>query len=216
MLSIPMIDRLFAHRRFDPLLEAVAANGLALPLPLRVRLSQSPAAAVGLGLRRVAELAYGPTETGQAMARWLADHQQADGGYEGGLLATACAAAGLGRVVRDQADSVSDQVLQAYRRAVDAVARCQRHDGLFADASIAHDRDAVLLATLLVLYILGEDAAFREQVRFAEAFDQLEARSHRLPAGSDELWDLVCIGASAPPPPAPAARRRRPALVLAA
>lgn len=197
MLSIQVIQRLFAHRRFDPLLEAVAANGLVVPLSLRVRLSQSPVAAVGLGLRRVAELAYGPTEAGAAMTRWLVERQQADGGFEGGLLATACAAAGLGRMVRDQPWLGGDAVQQAHDRALAYVAACQDERGWFVPSGEADDRDAVALATLLVLYLLGDDATFRERVRVAEALEQLDGRSHRLPAGSADLWDVVCIGTHA-------------------
>ena len=55
MLSVNLIDRFFRARRYEPLLEGLATNGMVLPLPLRVRLSQSPVPAVALGLRRLVE-----------------------------------------------------------------------------------------------------------------------------------------------------------------
>ncbi len=66
MLSLHTIERALETADHDRLVREVAANGLSLPLPLRVRLSSSEAAAVALGLRRVAELTYGPTALSRA------------------------------------------------------------------------------------------------------------------------------------------------------
>ncbi|MCX5658208.1 MAG: hypothetical protein NTW19_00620 [Planctomycetota bacterium] len=86
MLSVNLIERLFRGRRFEQLLDSLAANGLSLPLPLRVRLAQTPAAAVALGLRRLVELTYGPTTLSREMAGFLVVLQGEDGSFGGDLM----------------------------------------------------------------------------------------------------------------------------------
>jgi hypothetical protein len=224
MLSVPLIQRHFEHGRHEHLLEAVAANGLSLPLPLRVRLSQLPAAAVALGLRRLVELTYGPTQLSRTMLDWLMQRQQSDGGFDQDVLATAAAAAALGRVCRDHPASATPEVRNAHERAVACVAACQGDDGLMnptphaGDTDAAHADEQRMLATLFVLYILGEDELFRASTRYAQAMDHFEQDADDLRGSLADLWQLVCITTCGSPISAarPATPPRAPAPMLAA
>ncbi len=195
MLSVPLILRHFEHGRHEHLLEAIAANGMALPLTLRVRLSQLPGAAVALGLRRLVELTYGPTHLSRDMIAWLLQRQAPDGGIDGDVLATAAAAAALGRVLRDHLPANGDiagTIAAAHERAVAFVAAHQDDAGLIANTG-ERDTGDRMLATLFVLYILSEDELFRATSRYALAMDHFEQHASELRGGVADLWDLVCI-----------------------
>lgn len=216
MLSIPLIQRHFEHARYEHLFDAVAANGMVLPMPLRVRLSQLPAAGVALGLRRLVELTYGPTELSQAMIDWLLARQAHDGGFDGDVLATAAAAASLGRICRDHFTVAVPQIEDAHARAVSYIAARQDDDALMGPAD-EHDSQQRAMATLFVLYILGEDELFRATSRYAQAMDHFEQDAHRLRGSVADLWELVCITTCGNPTPARAASRVRhaPAMLAA-
>jgi hypothetical protein len=122
MINHQHLERLFLAKRFPALLDAVVANGLALPLPLKVRLSRSPVAAVALGLRRLLELHHLLPSVGRDMTRWLLDRQQPTGRFTDAALVnpadistecsgedplpTAIALAALIRLQRNEEDSL--------------------------------------------------------------------------------------------------------------
>ena len=98
MLNASRIERWFRAGQFDQMLDGLSRNGGMLPLGLRVRLSDQPDAVVGLALRRVVELAWGPTPIAEQLAGWLLGRQQEDGSWAGDPAATAAVVAALGQL----------------------------------------------------------------------------------------------------------------------
>lgn len=190
MLTLHTLQRLFEHGRYEPMLDALMANGLTLPLPLRVRLSQSPTASVGLGLRRLVELTYGSTGLSRRMVDWLLRRQDEDGSWDDDVLATAVAAAALARVACDHPPDAATPAGVAVERALAWLAARQDDDGLFADPA-DRDRQQRLLVTIFVIYLLAECPLFRGAVRFADALGAIEQALDRLPAAANELWELT-------------------------
>jgi len=207
MLSLHTIERAHETADHDRLVREVAANGLSLPLPLRVRLASSEAAAVALGLRRVAELTYGPTALSRAMIARLLELQRADGGFgaEPGddprspvdVLATGCVAAALCRVLSEHRLYAGDPLLTDARdRALGALASTQAGDGLFIDAQDRDFADRVLVAAFL-LTLLGDEPAFRAAVRWADLMTWFDEHADRLPASARRFWELARAEADA-------------------
>jgi hypothetical protein len=205
MLSINFIERLFAGRRFDQLIDAIAANGLVLPLSLRVRLAQSPVAATALGLKRVAELTYRPTTLSRAMAAELIAAQRGDGSFagdddqqSGDPILTAVVAAALGVLIADHRVD-EPAVLDARDRAVEALARMQDSRGLFPCRTDRTEQDEAL-AGAFICYMLAADEAFRRAVRVFDLLDYLDQYEYRLDDATDRLYRMA--RAEAPPAPA--------------
>lgn len=199
MLSVNLIERLFNSGRHEQLLAAVAGNGLVLPLALRIRLTQSSVAAVALGLRRTVELTYGPTSLSRAMTRRLLEWQEPDGSFGRDPAVTATAVVALRRVLSDQPQVDSDgQIVAATEQALAALASMQSAEGDapavlpggFAASEDRCDRDAAL-TTAFVLYLLADDSAFRQAVRFADLLDWFEQHPHELDADTDRLWQMA-------------------------
>jgi hypothetical protein len=196
MLSLNVIERQFHAGRFDALLQALAANGLPLPLPLRIRLSDSPVPALALALRRVIELTYGPTPLSRRMLQALLQAQQPDGSFDADPLATACAAAALGRVLADQRGTADTEVVEARHRALASLAQHQQPDGLFAGPSDRTTQDRAMTSAF-ILSLLAGDAEFRAAVRLADLLDWFEEHSRRLDRDTEQLWQLARLDAAA-------------------
>ena len=206
MLTIPLIHRLFRTADHDGLIRSLSGNGLVLPLPLRVRLSGSRPAAIGLALRRVVELSYGPTPLSRQMTSTLLDLQRPDGAFETDgrpdPLATAAAAAGLGRVIRDQPRAAGPEVREAHRRAASAVAEMQSGDGLF-DTPLDRCDAGRTLTGLLTLFLLGDDEAFVAATRVGDLASRLEEVEATLCPQGRTLWQMAALAAPAPATHAP-------------
>jgi hypothetical protein len=200
MLSVHLIERRFSARRFDALLEAVVANGLMLPVPLRIRLSEHEVCAVALALRRATELAYGPSSTGAAMARFILERQQDDGSWHGDPLATAVALAALAAVRRQAFVPAEVRKLNlAIERAAAALTAMQEADGLFFAADDRTEQDRALTGAY-ILSLLAADADFRRTVRLADLLDYFEANADRLEPDTFALYHLSQMDAPVPPP----------------
>ena len=190
MLSVNLIDRFFRARRYEPLLEGLATNGMVLPLPLRVRLSQSPVPAVALGLRRLVELTYGPTSLSGEMTGFLLAAQAEDGSFDGDPLATAAAAAALGRVIHEQPAAADQAVTAARGRALAALAAMQNDSDLFDGCDDGTEQDRALTGAF-VLYLLAGDDDFRQSVRYGDLMNWFEQHRDRLDADTNQLWRIA-------------------------
>lgn len=181
MLSIHAIDRSLQSRDYDRLLRDLGRNGLVMPLPLRVQLAESAAGARGLGLRRLIELTYGPTDLTRELMGALIRAQSPGGAVvdaagRPSCLLTAAFAAGLGRALRDHAGRLGEQkeeIASAYGRALSALAAMQGEDGLFAGAQDRHGRDR-LLTSAFVAYLLMDAPGFARACRGHELLSALE------------------------------------------
>lgn len=204
MISVNRIEKLFHGRQFEQLLTNIAANGMELPLPLQIRLAQTPAAPVGLGLRRLAELTYGPTGLSREMAGYLVVLQREDGSFGGDPLATAAAIAAMSKLLGDRNHRAAAEMLEAPReRALAALANMQAADGLFIAPADRTDQDRALTAAF-ILSLLARDDEFRQSVRSADLFDWFEQHQDDLDPQSARVWSLARMGAPAPAPVSPA------------
>lgn len=204
MLSVTLIERCFRGRRFEQLLDNLAANGLELPLPLRVRLAESPASPVALGLRRLVDLTYGPTSLSREMAGYLVVLQAPDGSFQGDPLATAAAAAAMGKLLADRNHRAGAAPLEGPReRALAALAAMQSPDGLFCAPNDRTDQDRALTAAF-VIYLLARDDDFRQAIRSADLFDWFEQHQETLDPQAARVWSLARTGAPNPTPLSPA------------
>ncbi|MBI1336763.1 MAG: hypothetical protein GC164_07365 [Phycisphaera sp.] len=197
MLSTYLIEKKFENRQFDALLGAVASHGWDLPVGLRVKLSRSAVPAVALGLRRVAEMTYGPTPLSRSMVRFLleADVESGDD-----VLAMACLVSAFDKLLSDH-PQIDEMVAQARDRALVALVAQQSqdpdHPG-FADADDRgeDDRD---LTTAFILALLADNPTFRGSVRFAEMLDRLDDHRATLGQAGDQLRVLAHVGAGHKP-----------------
>ena len=190
MLSVHLIERHFRTRRFEPLLEALASNGLLLPLPLRVRLSQHPSCIVALALRRLTDLAYSPTPVSHDMTRFLLDEQDQDGSWHGDPLATAIVLVALTQAGGDAFAGPDVAVAMAAERAQAALAAMQDSAGLFFAADDRTEQDQALTAAY-ILALLNRDADFRAAVRYADLMNYFESRADRLEPDTHTLFHLA-------------------------
>jgi hypothetical protein len=202
MLSVNLIQRHYQAGRLDQLLDALSAGGLDLPLPLRIRLSQHPACALALGLRRLIELTYGPTELSRAMIVDLLALQDPDGSFGSDPLATACAVAALARLEAEHHHLGNLEVGTAGQRALAALAAMQADDGLMAyPADRSWQQRALVNA--FILFLLAHDAPFRAAVRLAEMMDWFEQYQDQLEPGTESYWLMARLDAVGTPAPAP-------------
>lgn len=194
MISVNLIQRHFQAGHLDQLLDGLSLGGLNLPLPLRVRLSQNPACALALGLRRLVELSYGPTDPGREMMARLLGCQDADGSFGSDPLVTACAAAALGRVEAEHGRWADEPVAPARERALAALAAMQGDDGLF---SYSDDRTGQqrALVNAFILFLLAYDGPFRSAVRLAEIMDWFEQHQDQLEPGTESYWLMARLDA---------------------
>lgn len=207
MLSISTIDRALERRDYDRLLRDLGRNGLVMPLPLRVQLAESAAGARGLGLRRLVELTYGPTElTRQLIDKLIASQLPtgavADAAGRDSCLLTASLAAGLGRVLRDHGDGLGDQQMQiesAYEQALAALAAMQDGQGLFAgpqDRGLA-DR---LLTSAFIAYLLMDAPSFAGICQGHALLSSLEDHLDHCEPAAVELVNMARLTRLVPAP----------------
>lgn len=198
MLSIQLIDKTLQQGDHDRLLRELARNGLVMPLPLRVRLGGSGIGATAMGLRRLVELTYGPTALGRELAERLiaavvpGTGVLNDEGQPCPVL-TAAAAAGLGRLLRDHGHLMGEDhppTQQAHREAIDALARMQAADGLFAGPvdRTAEDR---LLVSAFIAYLLLDDHAFASRCQRHALLTALEEQRDRAAPATAELIEMA-------------------------
>ena len=195
MLSTTHIQRLFDAGDNCRMIDCLAQNGAALPLPLKARLAH-PAAAVGMGLRRLSELAYGPTALSRDMTHRLLLDQQTNGAFPGASeqdpLATAAAAAGLAAALREQSAVADPSLEMALDRALSALSTMQDAEGLFIHSDDRTEEDRALTSAF-VLFLLARLPHFRESIRFAELMTWFEERLDRLEPETTELYHMASL-----------------------
>jgi hypothetical protein len=197
MITANLIQRHYQAGHLDQLLVAVS-GGLNLPLSLRIRLSQSPACALALGLRRLAELTYGPTDLGREMIDELLGCQDADGSFASDPLATACAAAALVRLGGERDQWADGRIEPACERALAALAAMQGDDGLLAYPTDRTWQQRALV-NAFILFLLAHDAAFRAAMRLAELMDWFEQCQDRLEPATESYWLMARLDALGAP-----------------
>lgn len=199
MISVHLIQRAFELQDTERLFRLVNQNGLDLPLPLQIRLLAGPVAPLALALSRLMDLTYGHTPLGRDMAAAILAHQQAQGAFEAGgepdPLATAAAAAAMGRLMRESAVPWPE-LATARQRALAALGELQGDDSLFC---CPHDRtqaDRALIAAF-ILVLLGDDADFRQAVRYADLLTWFDEHARRLEPATHKLYRLASLGRAA-------------------
>jgi len=214
MLRVDRIERHYHAGEHERLLRDVADNGLILPLPLRLRLAQGPVPAVALGLRRVAEVTYGPTPLTRDMTATLLREQRGDGAFDADAdadspdpLATAAAIAALNQVIAEHPGE-RELVAQARDRALAALLGMQDDAGLFRSAD---DRDEPqrALVSAFILSLLAGDETFRATVRYSDLMSWFDERADLLERETAALYRLA--RAATDPTATPKRRRRVPA-----
>jgi hypothetical protein len=173
---------------------------------------------MALALRRLVELTYGPTAQTRELAADLLALQNPDGSFSGAEpgcgdpLATAAAAAALGRVIREHPGE-GPALEPAYRRALGALGQMQDVDNRvgFAGASDRSDADRRLI-TAFILFLLTGDAAFRSAVRFADLMNGFDDHADELDEPTRQLWTMARMDLAVPPV---AAQGRHGGVVLA-
>ena len=218
MLSIQFIEKVFQAQDYDRLLRELCRNGLVMPLSLRVRFSGSPMGAAALGLRRLVELTYGPTEFSLELSVGLIDAVQPGLGVldsEGHAcpVLTAAVAAGLGRMVRDHGPllemsegrsggrsgglfgavaegGIRGAAEQACHQAIEALAQMQSGDGLFAGWADRSPADR-LLASAFIAYLLLDDPAFSARCSRHALLTALEEARDHASRPAAELIDMA-------------------------
>ena len=202
MRSVDLIERHFRAGRLDQLLHGLSANGMDLTLALRIRLSQHPACALALALRRLTELAYGPSSLSRTMTSRLLDMQDSDGSFASDPLATACALAAFGQAHAQQQHLVDPEIGPACQRALAALAAMQADDGL-----ISHPCDRTwqqrAMVSAFILHLLAHDAEFRGAIRLAEMMDWFEQHQDQLEPETEQDWLMARLDAGAGTPRGP-------------
>ncbi|MCC6581369.1 MAG: hypothetical protein IT440_13110 [Phycisphaeraceae bacterium] len=192
MFSVNLLQKQFEAGRFEQILDSIVANGMALPLPLRIRLSQTPVSAVAMGLRRLAELTYGPTRLGKTLARYLLRAQHEDGSFDHDPLATAAAGAALSQLAQQRGGD-EPEIIHARDRALAALALMQETDP--DRPGFACDRDRTrgdrALTGSLILFLLGHDQRFRQAVRYGDLVGWYEDHEDRLDPDTRRLWHMA-------------------------
>ncbi len=113
------------------------------------------------------------------------------------MLATACVAAALSRVLSEHRLYAGDPLLtQARDRALGAIAAAQTGDGLFIDPQVRDFADRVLGAAFM-LTLLGDEPAFRAAVRWADLMNWFDEHADRLPDSARGFWELAQAEADA-------------------
>jgi len=194
MMSAHQIERYFRNQHWEKLLRGVGPFICELPLPLHVRLSQQPAAAIALGLRRITELTYGPSDLAAEMTQALIMRQLLDGSMDHDLLATVATVDILSRLIADchmsQGESQSAQLVETRQRALIFIMSKQDENGLFRCDSDHSDHDHLLTSTFL-LALLINNQPFRNQIRFLDLLSALEQREIDFPKSVHVLWQLA-------------------------
>jgi hypothetical protein len=172
MLSVHMMERHFRAGRLGILLEAVMDNGIIMPMALQVRLANQPVCALALGLKRLAELAYGPSAFSRALVAEILAQQQEDGSWAGDPLSTAVSLHAL-RQAQPIVGPATDAVELALERGLAALALMQQEDGLFF-ASDDRTEEMRALTGACVLQLLVSDPSFCSTIRFADLMNYFE------------------------------------------
>jgi hypothetical protein len=191
VLTVNNIQKLFDAKAYGRLLNAVAGNGLELPRALGARLARVPAGAVALGLRRVVELTYHPTDLSGRMAQFLIATQDRDGSFERDPVVTAMAAAAWGRMLAEQPAGATPQIVAAKEHALGALALMQQDDGLFDTSADWTCADRALTGAF-VFYTLADDEAFGKAVNIAALWRWFEQRHRTLERDTERLWRMGC------------------------
>jgi hypothetical protein len=196
MLNTQPIQRDYDQRHIDRLLQGLCRNGLPAPLAIQVRLGQSTEAVVALAMHRLAQLRYGPSPRtgGLKMAYFLIESQDAQGTINRDPLATAALVAGFGRWPDTGGLNGTElqSIAQARSRAISGLAALQADDGLFIFGDDRADEDRALVAAF-IMYLLADDHAFRQTVRYADLSRWFEQRWESLDVDTLELWELSRI-----------------------
>lgn len=198
MLSIHTIDRTLESKDYDRLLRELAKNGLVMPLPLRVQLSESPVGAKGLGLRRLVELTFGPTDLAKQLIASLLRAQSPagaalDAAGRPSCLLTAALASGLGRVLRDHASRGGIELEHArigYDRAISALSSMQDGDALFTGSQDRAPGDR-LLTTSFIAYLLMDAPGFAERCQGHALLSALEDQLDQANADAQQLIGMA-------------------------
>jgi hypothetical protein len=214
MLSVTLIQKLFDSQDHSRMIASLVDNGTALPLALQSRLSH-PVGASGMALRRLVELAYGPTPLSMAMTRDLLEKQHPNGVFPGTCerdpLITAAAAAGLAAVLREHTGKTGlstpspqqPHLADALDRALASLSAMQSEDGLFSHADDRTEQDRAL-TSVFVLFLLARLPGFREAVRFADLMTWFDERADQLDPDTQQLYHMASLDDPARQPPCPA------------
>jgi hypothetical protein len=180
MITVRHIERLFSHHQHPRLYRELIAGRPEATAGLDAILSRVvPTAA--LGMIRLDELSQSQTSMYRRLMNVVLTSQQ-HGGW-GDVMTTALA-------VRALLGNASNGHGQAIERGLARLAAAQADDGLWPGETTLLPGGAPNdpLASAFVLMQLGDRAAFRAAVRFADAVDWFNARARQLDAPTKRLW----------------------------
>ena len=177
MINLSHIERLLDEESYGRLVDRVLSNGRRVNRAVAKRLEVSEAvaaAACGLALQRCCELTYAPTPLADRLAMRLLEMQRNDGHFSRSVAASAVALRGLLEYVqqnRDVGEPVDAQISAGIAEGLAALGRTQSANDGFRNCAVE---------STIVLWQLGEHAAFRSAVELDPLWSELE-RSGQLP-----------------------------------
>src|SRR5690606_16985611 len=115
-----------------------------------------------------------------------------DGSWHGDPLATAVALVALMRVSEASDGEEQRTIAAMIERGLAALAGMQEPDGLFHARANRTEEDRALTAAY-ILYLLTDEHAFREAIRFADLMDYFEHNAARLEPDAERLLQLALL-----------------------
>jgi hypothetical protein len=182
MMTVRHIERLFSHQQHGRLYRELIAGRPEGGAGLDALLCRVvPIAA--LGMIRLDELSQSQTSMYRRLLNVVLTAQNPDGGW-GDVVTTAIA-------IRALLGNASTGHGQTIERGLACLARCQGEaDGLWQRAECE-----TALVSAFILMQLGDRAAFRASVRFAQAVDWFNGRAPQFASGSPirRLWTHASV-----------------------
>jgi hypothetical protein len=164
MTTVKQIERLWVAGQFDRLLQDLCAGRPEAALQLHRRLRVIPAASA-MAMIRLDELAQSHVPLYSRLIRTLLNTQEADGGWSDPMTTALCLRALL----------LQSGGGDAIERGLAYLANLQKDNGAWPAEPIRRLAEDVP-TTAFLLYQLGDQPAFRQRVRFADALAFLAAR----------------------------------------
>jgi hypothetical protein len=182
MMTVRMIERLWAARNYQRLFHELIASRPEASFPLEAELARLPASGAALALIRLDELSQSQTRITPELVRALLSAQDADGGWTDPMATALCLRALL----------LSEGHGLAIQRALTYLANMQKTEGIWPKLPFRR-MPADSFASAFILFHLGDKRDFRAAVRFPDAVNWFHYHQHTLDVETRQLWQLTSL-----------------------